>query len=344
MDISRMITTVDSHTAGEPTRVVTGGIPHIPGETMAAKKKWLQKNLDHLRKTLMWEPRGHQDMFGAVITAPASPAAEVGVIFMDSGGYLDMCGHGSIGAVTALVDTGMLSLPTNDQNDTYLVLDTPAGKVKAKIKTEESKVKAVTIRNVPAFLYKTIQLKVSGLGEVTVDISYGGNFFALVKARDLQIALLPENIKYLQQRGMEIREKINRDYQVIHPATGNKAKVDLVEIYEDGSQPKNVVIFGAGQVDRSPCGTGTCAKMALLHAKGRLGLNQPYVHSGLLGTTFTGRLVEESMAGELRAVIPEIEGRAYITGIHQFVIDREDPLAGGFSFTTPQSLQGKEYA
>jgi len=339
MDISRMITTVDSHTAGEPTRIVTGGIPHIPGETMGAKKKWLQENLDYLRKTLMWEPRGHQDMFGAVLTAPASADADIGVIFMDSGGYLDMCGHGSIGTVTALVDTGMVTIPQQANNESYLVLDTPAGKVKAKIQTENSKVKAVTIRNVPAFLYKTVLLKVSGIGEITVHISYGGNFFALVKASDLQIPLLPENIKHLQNRGVEIRDAINRQHVIIHPATGKKAEVDLVEIYEDGVPPKNVVVFGAGQVDRSPCGTGTCAKMAMLHEKGRLELHQPYVYSSLFGTTFTGRLVEESTAGELRAVIPEIEGRAFITGIHQFVIDREDPLGHGFSFPTHQPSQ-----
>ncbi|MBM9518199.1 proline racemase family protein [Desulforhopalus vacuolatus] len=333
MEFSRMITTVDSHTAGEPTRVVTGGIPHIPGETMAAKKKWLQENLDHLRKTLMWEPRGHQDMFGAVLTSPTSADADIGVIFMDGGGYLDMCGHGSIGAVTALVETGMVEIPSPENNVISLVLDTPAGKVKAKVQTENSKVKAVTIRNVPAFLYKTIQLKLSDIGEITVHISYGGNFFALVKASDLQIALQVENIKHLQSRGMEIREKINREHVILHPATGEKAEVDLVEIYEEGLQPKNVVIFGAGQVDRSPCGTGTCAKMALLHEKGHLKLNQPYVYSSLFNTTFTGRLIEESTAGELRAVIPEIEGRAFITGIHQFVIDREDPLGHGFSFS-----------
>ncbi len=333
MEISRMITTVDSHTAGEPTRVVTGGVPHIPGETMHAKKCWLQENLDHLRKTLMWEPRGHQDMFGAILTSPSSDNANVGVIFMDSGGYLDMCGHGSIGAVTALVDTGMVSIPQQENNGILdLVLDTPAGKVKARVQTENSKAKAVTIRNVPAFLYKTVSLELSGIGEITVHISYGGNFFALVKACDLNITLLLGNIKQLQHRGMEIKDKINREHTITHPKTGKKAQVDLVEIYEDSQQPKNVVIFGAGQVDRSPCGTGTCAKMALLHEKGHLRLNQPYVYRSLFDTAFTGRLIQETTVGGLRAVVPEIEGRAFITGIHQFVIDREDPLGHGFSF------------
>lgn len=329
-----MITTVDSHTAGEPTRVVTGGLPYIPGETMSAKKGWLQKHLDHLRKTLMWEPRGHQDMFGAILTSPASADADVGVIFMDSGGYLDMCGHGSIGTVTALVDTGIVSIPQKKDELFSLILDTPAGKVKASIQIENAKVKSVTIRNVPAFLYKTVNLVLSDIGEVRVDISYGGNFFALVMASDLHIALHPGNIKELQRRGLEIRKKINSEHIITHPTTGQQAQVDLVEIYEDGPQPKNVVIFGAGQVDRSPCGTGTCAKMALLYEKGCLELQQPYVYSSLFGTTFTGRLLQESNVGGLRAVVPEIEGRAFITGIHQFVIDRDDPLGHGFIFMT----------
>ncbi len=332
MEISRMITTVDSHTAGEPTRIVTSGVPHIPGETMIAKRIWLQENLDHLRKTLMWEPRGHRDMFGAILTSPASVDADVGVIFMDNGGYLDMCGHGSIGAVTVLVDTGMIPIPPQDNNAILnLVLDTPAGKVNARIQTENSKVKAVTIQNVPAFVYKKVLLDLSGIGKITVHICYGGNFFAMVKACDLAIALLPGNIKQLQQRGMEIRDKINREHTITHPGTGKKTQVDLVEIYEDGLEPKNVVIFGAGQIDRSPCGTGTCAKMALLHDKGLLNLNQLYVHKSIFGTSFTGRLIQETTVGGIPAVVPEIEGRAFITGIHQFVIDKEDPVGNGFS-------------
>lgn len=332
MEISRMITTVDSHTAGEPTRVITGGVPHIPGETMQAKKQWLQEHFDHLRKTLMWEPRGHQDMFGAILTSPVSTDADVGVIFMDGGGYLDMCGHGSIGTATALVETGMIAIPAPGKDEDFnLVLDTPAGKVRAKIQIENSRVTAVTIRNVPAFHYKTVLLELSDVGKITVHICYGGNFFALVRASDLAIALQPGNIKQLLMRGMEIREKINNENTIIHPGTGKSAQVDLVEIYEDSLQPKNIVVFGAGQIDRSPCGTGTCAKMALLHEKGRLKLHQPYVHSSLFGTTFTGRLIEETTIGGLRAVVPEIKGRAFITGIHQFVIDREDPFGHGFS-------------
>jgi proline racemase/trans-L-3-hydroxyproline dehydratase len=332
MEISRMITTVDSHTAGEPTRVVTGGVPYIPGETMAEKKIWIQENLDQLRRTLMWEPRGHQDMFGAIITAPASSEADVGVIFMDSEGYLDMCGHGSIGTVTALIDTGVISFEAQDTEKTHsLVLDTPAGKVMAKIKMENFKVSSVTIQNVPAFLYRTVSLALPEAGEIPVHISYGGNFFALVKASDLNVALQLENIKILQQLGIDIRQKINREHSIIHPGTGRSAQIDLVEIYEDGHQPRNAVIFGAGQIDRSPCGTGTCAKMALLHEKGLLSIDQPYVYRSLFGSTFTGRLIEETTVGDRRAVIPEIEARAFITGIHQFVIDREDPYGHGFN-------------
>lgn len=338
-----MITTVDTHTAGEPTRVVTGGIPHVPGRTMTERKQWLQNNLDQLRRTLMWEPRGHQDMFGAVITSPVCEEAEVGVIFMDSDGYLDMCGHGSIGAVTVLLNTGMLSVP--DQNGPVtrqVVLDTPAGLVIAKAQLKDGKVHAVTIRNVAAFLYDTLQIDMPSLGAVPVNIAYGGNFFALVKSSDLGIPLAMDRIKELQSVGVILRHHVNREIDISHPGSGRKARVDLVEIYEDGDVARNVVIFGAGQVDRSPCGTGTCAKMAMLYEQNRLAIDEQYLYQSLFGTTFTGRIVEETAVGAKRAVIPEITGRAYITGIHQFVIDPDDPLRSGFLLE--QDETGEEYA
>ncbi|MBC2712593.1 MAG: proline racemase family protein [Desulfosarcina sp.] len=332
MNLTKIITTVDTHTAGEPTRVVTGGIPHIPGKTMGEKKSWIQNNLDHLRKMLMWEPRGHQDMFGAIITSPASKDAHAGVIFMDSRGYLDMCGHGSIGAVTVLINTGMIPMP--HQHKAYLhdvVLDTPAGKISARALIENNTAKEVTFQNVPAFFYESVEIQIPSVGNLSAAISYGGNFFALVDAQAIKTKLELKNIEKLKSLGLEIRDAVNDAVCIIHPLTGEKKSVDLVEIYQEGNPVKNMVVFGNGQVDRSPCGTGTCAKMAYLYSKGILPIGQPYIHASIIGTTFVGRIVGETVVGEKKGIIPEITGQAHITGIHHFVSDEQDPFKNGFS-------------
>lgn len=326
-----MITAVDTHTAGEPTRVVTGGIPCIRGNNMQEKKQWIATNCDYLRKMLTWEPRGHRDMFGAVITEPTSDEADIGVIFMDSGGYLDMCAHGSIGVATVLVEAGIIRCENlTSKQERQFILDTPAGEVYARAKIDNGKVKAVTIRNVPSFLYCSLSTEVKSAENVPVDIAYGGNFFALVAAKSLNVKVEPGEIKKLIEFGIDIRETINRQLDIAHPATGNKAKVDLVEIFEETRPPRNAVIFGLGQVDRSPCGTGTCAKMAMLHAKNKLAVGQTYRYKSILGTEFQGRIVEETKVGDYKAIVPEVKGSAYIIGIQQFVIDQEDPFKYGF--------------
>ena len=325
-----MITTVDSHTAGEPTRVVTGGIPHIPGNDMQKKKEWMAKNRDYLRKMLMWEPRGHRDMFGAVITEPASDNADVGIIFMDSGGYLDMCVHGSIGAITVLVETGMIKCENPARKQKEIILDTPAGKIYPRVKIENGKVRCVTIRNVPSFFYSSTSIKVKSLRDIPVDIAYGGNFFALVNAKNLNTKIELKEIRKLIEFGLNIRERINNEVSIAHPATGERGKVDLVEIFEETSPPRNVVIFGSGQVDRSPCGTGTSAKMAMLHLNNKLKVGEVYKYRSIIGTEFYGKIVKETRVGDYKAIIPEITGSAYITGIQQFVIEEEDPFKYGF--------------
>jgi len=330
MKISRMITTVDSHTAGEPSRVVTGGIPYIPGNNMKEKREWIAKNRDYLRRMLMWEPRGHRDMFGAIITEPTSDDADIGIIFMDSGSYLDMCGHGSIGAVTVLIETGIIKCENLAKEQKEVILDTPAGKVYSKARIENGKVKEVIIRNVPSFFYSSVNIKVKSIGNVPADIAYGGNFFALINAKSLNTKIKLEEIKKLIEFGLDIRETVNNKISIVHPVTGKKGKVDLVEIFEEKPLPKNVVIFGSGQVDRSPCGTGTCAKMAMLHAHNRLKVGQIYKYRSIIGTEFYGKIVEETKAGDYKAVVPEITGSAHIIGIQQFVMDEEDPFKYGF--------------
>jgi len=330
MRISRMITAVDSHTAGEPTRIVTGGIPHIPGNDMQKRKEWMAKNGDHLRKMLMWEPRGHRDMFGAIITEPISDDADVGIIFMHNGGYEDMCGHGSIGAVTVLLETGMIKCKNSAKKQKEVILDTPAGKIYSRARIENGKVRNVTIRNVPSFFYSSASIKVKSIRDVPVDIAYGGNFFALVNAENLNTKIELKKVKKLIEFGLDIRETVNNEIDIVHPATGKRGKVSLVEIFEETSPPRNIVIFGSGQVDRSPCGTGTCAKMAVLHANNRLKVGQIYKYRSIIGTEFYGKIVKETRVGDYKAIVPEITGSAYIIGIQQFVIDEEDPFKYGF--------------
>ena len=332
MKFSRSIHAVDSHTAGEATRVVIGGIPNIPGKTMPEKKAYLEENLDYIRTAIMLEPRGHNDMFGSILTQPTNDEADFGVIFMDGGGYLNMCGHGTIGAVTVAIETGMVPMV---EPVTEVVIETPAGLVKAHARVENDKVQSVTFENVPAFLYKRdVKIEVPEYGEVVIDIAFGGSFFAILDVKQLGLKIVPENASKLNDLGMEIRDIVNRDVKVQHPLLDHINTVDLVEFYDDATHPdatlKNVVVFGQGQVDRSPCGTGTSAKMATLFAKGELKEKEEFVYESILGTLFTGRVIGTTKAGDLDAVYPEVTGAAYITGFNHFVIDEDDPVKHGF--------------
>ena len=335
MNIKKIVTTVDAHTAGEATRIVTGGVPHVIGNIMAEKKAWIQEHLDDLRRMLMWEPRGHQDMFGAILTAPVSQDAHTGIVFMDSGGYLDMCGHGSMGAVTVLVDTGMVCLDgLEDGMDKEIILDSPAGKIKARVKIKDGGAGQVTLRNVPAFYYDSVDIELPRRGKIRVEISYGGNFFALVNVDQLGVSLATRHLDQLKALGLEIRDRVNETISIVHPGTGKAARVDLTELYQDGDPVKNMVVFGNGQVDRSPCGTGTCAKMAWLYKMGRLKVGQIYHHESILNTRFAGKIVEETSVGDRVAIVPEITGSAHITGFHQFVAENNDPFKTGFLLNT----------
>lgn len=332
MKFSKSLHVIDSHTMGEPTRILIGGLPVIPGKTMPEKKQYLVDHMDYVRTTLMHEPRGHNDMFGSIITEPTMEGADLGIIFMDGGGYLNMCGHGTIGAATVAVETGMVEV-TEPYTD--IVLEAPAGLVKAKVRVENGKAKEVSVVNVPAFLYKQdVEVEVPEIGKVTFDISFGGSFFAIVKNTELKVELEPKNINEITDKAMRLMEIINKEVPVQHPTQAHIKTVDLVEVYGDAKSEdadyQNVVIFGAGQADRSPCGTGTSAKMATLYSKGELGLNQPFVYESIIKTKFNGRVLEETTVGEFKAVIPEISGSAFITGFNHLVIDEEDPVKHGF--------------
>ncbi|MCL2235992.1 MAG: proline racemase family protein [Defluviitaleaceae bacterium] len=332
MKIAKMINAIDTHTMGEPTRIVTSGIPNLRGSTMAEKKEYLIDNMDFVRTALMHEPRGHKDMFGAIITQPASTWADLGVIFMDAGGYLNMCGHGTIGTVTAALETGMIE-PV--EPITQVTLDTPAGLVTARATVSDRRVGEVSFANVPSFLYKSdVEIVVPNFGNVVVDIAFGGSFFALVKAAHLGFDIIPENALELSKIGLKIRKAVNEQMEIAHPFLTRITTCDLVEIYGEPKSPdataRNVVIFGDGQVDRSPCGTGTCAKLATLYAKGEIKQNEPFVYESILGTKFTGKVLSEEKVGDFDGIIPEITASAYITGLNTYVIDDRDPLKHGF--------------
>ncbi|WDV46818.1 proline racemase [Clostridiaceae bacterium M8S5] len=332
MKAIRSIYAIDSHTMGEPTRIITGGIPKIPGKTMADKKTYLENELDHLRTAIMHEPRGHNDMFGSIITTPTVEDADFGIIFMDGGGYLNMCGHGSIGAITAAIETGMVEA---QEPFTNVKMDTPAGIVTAQAKVEDSKVKEVSIVNVPAFLYKKdVKVEMPEIGEVTFDISFGGSFFAIVHAKQLGLKIIPENTSKLKEIALELRNIINKNIEIKHPTLNHIKTVDLIEIYDESTNPeatyKNVVIFGQGQVDRSPCGTGTSAKLATLYSKGKLKEGEDFIYESILGTLFKGKIVGTGKLKDYTTITPKITGASYITGFNHFVIDPDDPVKYGF--------------
>lgn len=317
---------------GEPTRIIVGGVPNIPGVSMADKKDFLEQKMDNLRTAVIHEPRGHGDMFGSIITAPVNEGSDFGIIFMDGGGYLNMCGHGSIGAITVAIETGMVDVV---EPYTEVKMDTPAGVISARAKVDEGRVREVSIVNVPAFSYlQDVSVSVPDVGDVQMDISFGGSFFAIVDSRKLGIKVESENASKLCEMGLKIRKAVNEQIEVKHPELTHINKVDLVEFFDDPTHEdanyKNVVVFGQGQVDRSPCGTGTSAKLATLYEKGQIKPNEIFIYESILGTLFKGRIIGETTVGSKKAIIPEITGSAYITGFNHFVIDPEDPVKYGF--------------
>ena len=336
MKLNKMISVIDTHTAGEAARLVTAGIPKIPGKDMVEKKQYFIDHLDDVRKSVMFEPRGHQDMFGAFLLPPTKEEADFGLVFMDTGGYLNMCGHNTIAAVTAAVETGMVDVEEG-ATEKEVVVETPAGLIyaTAKLKDNGAKVKEVSFKNVESFLYKRdVELDVEGIGHIKFDISFGGSFFCIISADQLGLEVKPENASKLKEAGLKIREAVNANIEIQHPTLEHIKTVDLVEIYDKPSHPeatyKNVVVFGDGNIDRSPCGTGTSAKLATLYAKGELKPGEPFVYESILGTLFKGRIVEERKLADFDAIIPEITGSGYILGFSNYVYDPDDALTYGF--------------
>jgi proline racemase len=331
MRASRYFSAVDSHTEGMPTRVITGGVGVIPGETMAAKRLYFMANLDHIRQLLVNEPRGHAAMSGAILQPPTRPDADMGVLYIEVSGCLPMCGHGTIGVATVLVETGMVEVTSPV---TTVRLDTPAGLVIAQVAVDNGRATAVTIQNVPSFsLELDAVVDVPGLGHVRYDMAYGGNFYAILPIADLGIPFDRSEKDRMMSAGLAIMDTINASRRPVHPADPSIDEckhVQLVAPGVDGSHARNAMVIHPGWFDRSPCGTGTSARMAQLHARGELGMEEDFVNESLLGTHFTGRLISSATVGDLAAVIPTVTGRAWITGMAQYLLDPTDPFPAGF--------------
>jgi proline racemase len=323
---------VDSHTEGMPTRVITGGVGVIPGDTMAARREYFLAELDHLRTLLMDEPRGHSAMSGAILQPATRPDADYGVLFIEVSGCLPMCGHGTIGVATVLVETGMVPVT---RPVTRVRLDTPAGLVAADVAVrEDGAATAVTIRNVasfPAALDATVD--VPGFGKVRYDLAYGGNFYAIVALDELGLPFDRAAQGRLIDAALSIMDAVNKADRPVHPEDPRISGCHHVYLAAPGSDAKlsrHAMAIHPGWFDRSPCGTGTSARMAQLWARGSLAIGEEFVNESFIGTRFAGRLVEETTVGGRPAVVPTITGRAWLTGTAQYLLDPEDPFPAGF--------------
>lgn len=326
------ITTIDAHTGGEPLRIITGGFPELAGKTILERRQFAKENFDTLRTALMWEPRGHADMYGCVLTPPTSQDADFGILFLHNEGYSTMCGHAIIAITKVALETGLVPM---QEPETKIQIDTPAGLVKAFAKIENRRVQSVSFHNVPSFVVELdAKIDVPGLGNIPYDLAFGGAFYAFVQAQDVGLQCTPEFFQQLIKKGMAIKRAIMKDRQIEHPY-----EKDLNFLYGtifiDASPNKqvdsrNVCIFAEGEVDRSPTGTGVSARMAIHYERRDIGINQPMTIESIIGSRFTGRVVNTTTFGPYSAVIPEVEGTAFITGKNEFYLDPDDPYKHGF--------------
>jgi proline racemase len=329
------IRTIDAHAAGEPLRLVVEGLPSPEGETMLAKRAWAQKHLDHLRRSIMLEPRGHADMYGALLTEPVTPGAHAGVLFMHNEGWSTMCGHGVVAVTTMAIERDLIwpGGPT-------LVLDSPAGPIEARpaIATDRTgtrRVSSVAFRNVASFVFEAgVPVTISGGRRLLVDVAFGGAFYAIVDAEAAGLPIDGARLHDLRRLGMEVKREVERLRHVVHPLDagleGIYGTIFTAPPQHPDAHLRNVTIFADAEVDRSPCGTGTAAVMAVLSEMGVLADDTPFVHESIVGTLFRGTIAGRLAVGDFPGIVPEIQGSAWITGEHTFLIDGDDPLKAGF--------------
>jgi proline racemase len=326
-----VITAVDSHTEGMPTRVVTGGVGQLPGATMAARRLYLMNERDSLRTLLMHEPRGHGAMSGSILQSPTRPDADVGVVFIEVSGCLPMCGHGTMGTATVLVETGMVEVK---EPVTVIRFDTPAGIVEASVEVDGGHARSVTLRNVPSYLHlRDARVTVPRLGELELDLAWGGNFYAILPASSVGLTVSPAQSDELIAAGLDVMAAVNEQLRFAHPEQPGIDSCHHVVLTGPGDgavSGRSAVAIHPGWLDRSPCGTGTSARMAQLHARGELALDEEYVHASVLGSRFVGKLLATTRVGEFEAVVPSVRGRAWITGLASYLLDPDDPYPAGF--------------
>lgn len=329
-----MINVVDSHTAGDPLRLVVSGIPAVRGRTMRDKVNFLKENCNYLLGIIMQEPRGHREMFGAILVEPTMEEADFGLIFIDTANfYYGMCGHGTIAAATIVVEMGMVEYR---EPVTPVVFETCAGLVTARVEVKDHEVERVTIKNVPSFHYQRgIKVNLEEVGSLTVDISYGGGFFIQVPVEQMGMRIVPDEVRSLHSLASRIREAVKKENRIYYPALPEASdEIDVFYYQEIESEKKTFkvleILVSSDQLSRSPCGTGTSALMAMLHSKGLLNMGEEIKTRSFLGTEFLGRLVDKFAEGQYSMVIPEITASAYITGFNQLVVKNKDPLKDGF--------------
>jgi proline racemase len=340
-----MIQAVDAHAGGEHGRVIVGGVLDVPGDSMFAKMQWLQANRDDLRLRMLREPRGYPAANCNLILPPTRPEADAGYVIMEQVEYPGMSGTNTMCVATVLLETGMLPMR---EPVTELTLETPAGLIAVRADCADGKVTAVTLRNVPAFAtHLDTVVEVPELGSVTVEVAYGGMFYVIAQAEPFGLRLTPDEGRDIVRITEMIKAAANEQLPVVHPEQPGFTGITIGQLsgpaHDPANSMRNVVTVSTGQldwdrpstwtgaIDRSPCGTGTCARMAVLHAKGRLGLEEDFRHEGILGTVFTGRLVEETRIGNYAAVVPTLSGTAWITGFASYVLDPQDPFPDGFT-------------
>ena len=331
MRARRVFHAVDSHTEGMPTRVIVGGVGVLPGATMAERRMHMINEGDELRTLLMYEPRGHSAMSGAILQPPTRADADWGVVYIEVSGCLPMCGHGTIGVATVLVETGMVEVT---EPVTTIRLDVPAGLVEVQVEVKDGRAKSVTIRNVASYVVGLDRVvDVPGIGEVAYDLAFGGNFYAIVPIERLGIAFERSEKQRMLDVSLAMMDAINANDPPVHPLDPGIRECHHVYLVAPGStaqHSRHAMAIHPGWFDRSPCGTGTSARMAQLHARGELAMDTEFVNESFIGTRFVGRLVEETTVGPYPAVIPTVTGRAWITGTAQYILDPDDPFPAGF--------------
>lgn len=332
MKLSNLLTVIDAHTEGQPMRIVTSGFPTIHGRTMVEKYRYAEKNLDGLRTLILYEPRGYSTMCGAFLVEPTITEADVGVIFIEPIGLVPMCGHGAMAIAKVLVETQRVEVT---EPVTYVKLETLAGLVDLTVNVKDGNVSYVTLHNVESFSYlRNVEIRSETLGKIKVDLAYGGTFYAIVAAENVGLELKPSQARKIIEVGENIRNSIEKQVIIRHPEEPSLESVLYVQFTAPPTHPeahmKNTVVVAPNDVDRSPCGTGTSARMADLAAKGELQIGEEFVHESIIGTLFRGKIIDESRVGKYPAVKTEISGKSYITGFQQLVAERDDPFKKGY--------------